>query len=204
MIDGEVLPALYNGVEIPELLSWIEEGEAHCIPHIEWAIKSKQAGRIIVLSNDSDMFALLTHFMPYFSSIGVSEVWQQYGTGEHRRMLPIHHVPVAIGESKSKALIKAHILSGDDCMSKVGSKHAAVMFDPEYFLRGFGETKEITDQDFAYTEEYLVKLWSGVKSKSNSKTFDNLRKEKYFSGTGIDLLPLLAVLSRAIFTEVIF
>ena len=67
MIDGEVLPALYNGVEIPELLSWIEEGEAHCIPHIEWAIKSKQAGRIVVLSNDSDMFALLTHFKPYFS-----------------------------------------------------------------------------------------------------------------------------------------
>ena len=48
-------------------------------------------------------------------------------------MLPIHQVPIAIGESKSKALTKAHILSGDDCMSKVGSKHAAVMFDPEYF-----------------------------------------------------------------------
>ena len=77
VIDGEVLPASYNGVEIPELLSWVEEGEAHCIPHIEWAIRSKPAGRIIVLSNDADMFALLTHFMHYFSPIGVSEVWQQ-------------------------------------------------------------------------------------------------------------------------------
>ena len=69
-------------------------------------------------------------------------------------MLPIHQVPIAIGESKSKALIKAHILSGDDCMSKVASKHAAVMFDPEYFLRGFGETREITEQYFVYADEH--------------------------------------------------
>ena len=109
LIKGEVLPALHDGVEIPELLSWVEEGEAHCIPHIEWAIRSKQVKRIIVMSNDTDMFALLVHFMSYFSSIGVSEVWQQYGTGEHRRILPIHQVPIILGVSKSKALIKAHM-----------------------------------------------------------------------------------------------
>ena len=48
----------------------------------------------------------------------MAAVWNR----EHHRMLPIHQGPIAIGESKSKALIKAHILSGDDCMSRGGEK----------------------------------------------------------------------------------
>ena len=38
-------------------------------------------------------------------------------------------------------------------------------------------------------EEYLVKVWAGAHSKTNSKSFDELRLEKYRSGSGIDSLP---------------
>ena len=93
MIDGELYPAVTStGQEIPALLNCIEEGEQHCIPHIVWAIRVKNAERVIVLSNDTDMFVLLTHYMEYFSSIGVKEVWQQYGVGDNRQMLPFHQV----------------------------------------------------------------------------------------------------------------
>ena len=35
VVNGELLPALCNGNEIPELNSWIEEGEMHSLPHID-------------------------------------------------------------------------------------------------------------------------------------------------------------------------
>ena len=90
VVNGELLPALCNGNEISELNSWIEEGEMHSLPHIDWAIRYKNAKRIIVLSNDTDEFAYLCHYMPHFFSLGVKEVWLQFGSGEHKRMLPIH------------------------------------------------------------------------------------------------------------------
>ena len=127
--------------------------------------------------------------MPHFSSLGVKEVWLQFDTGEHKRMLPIHQVPAVIGAAKSKAILKAHILSGDDCMSKMGTKHAAILFDPEFYLNTFGENSDITEQQVSHAEEYLVKVWSGARSKTNAKTFDQLRLEKYLIGTGIDSLP---------------
>ena len=77
VIDGEVYPAIRSsGEEIPELSRIIEEGEPQCIPHIDWTIRIKKAERVVVLSNDADMIALLTYYMPYFKSLGVKEVWQ--------------------------------------------------------------------------------------------------------------------------------
>ena len=191
VIEGELYPAVTSsGEEIPELLSWIEEGEPHCIPHIDWAVHVKKAQRVIVLSNDADMFALLIYYMPYFKSVGVKEVWQQYGVGDNRRMLPIHQVLTVLGEVKCKAILKAHILTGEDCLSKIGTKHAAIHFSPEKYLINFGESSELSDRDFALAEEFLVKGYAGVRSATQCKTFDELRLEKYIGGkSGIDTLP---------------
>ena len=45
-------------------------------------------------------------------------------------MLPIHEISTTMGPAQSKVMIKAHILTGEDIKSKVGTKHAAKVFDP--------------------------------------------------------------------------
>ena len=95
-----------------------------------------------------------------------------------------------MGPAQSKVLIKAHILTGEDIMSKVGTKHAAKIFDPARYLANFGETPNLSEEDIRLAEEYLVKVKAGVKSKPLATTFDGLRHEKYIGGTtGINDLP---------------
>ena len=115
-----------GGEEIPDLLSWIEEADSRVVVHVNWAVRVKQCKRIIVVSNDTDTFAYLLHYTPYFQTLGLREMWQQYGTGEKRRMIPIHQVCSHLGAPLSKVVMKAHILTGDDCMSKIGTKHGAL------------------------------------------------------------------------------
>ena len=89
--DDKLLPPKANGgAEIPELLNWTEESDSRLVLHVEWAVRVKQCQRVVVLSNDTDTFALLLHYAPYLllHTQGLKELWQQYGTGEKRRMLP--------------------------------------------------------------------------------------------------------------------
>ena len=106
-------------------------------------------------------------------------------------MIPLHEVSTSIGPAKSLTMIKAHILTGGDVLSKVGTKHAAVQMNPEQYLANFGETSLLSEDDIVLAEEYLVKVQAGVISKPKSKTFDEYRKEKYTSSAiGItDLQP---------------
>lgn len=180
VIDDEVLPAkAAGGEEIPDLLNWIEEADARLLVHVDWAVRVKQCKRAVIVSNDTDTFALLLHYSPYFHELGMKEIWQQYGTGERRRMLPLHQAVSRLGASLSKTVIKAHILTGDDCMSKVGTKHAAMASDPVQYLANFGEADTLTEQDAALAEKYLVRVWAGVRSTTTAKTFDDFRVEIY-------------------------
>jgi hypothetical protein len=90
--DDKVLAAVASGgEEIPELLNWIEEADARLVVHVEWAVRVKQCGRVVILSNDTDTFALLLRYISHIQTLGLQEMWQQYGTEEKRRMLPLHH-----------------------------------------------------------------------------------------------------------------
>ena len=73
-------PKANSGAEIPELLNWTEEEAVHV----------KQCQRVVLVSNDTDSFALLVHYAQYLQTQGVKDIWQQYGTGEKRHMLPLH------------------------------------------------------------------------------------------------------------------
>ncbi|KAH3823384.1 hypothetical protein DPMN_125183 [Dreissena polymorpha] len=79
-----------------------------------------------MMSNDTDSFALLLHVTPYFQTLDMKEIWQQHGTGEKRRMLPFQQAISRLGTPLAETMIKAHILTGDDCMSIVGTKHATL------------------------------------------------------------------------------
>jgi hypothetical protein len=189
--DDEALPAIASGgKEIPELLNWIEEADARLVVHVEWAVREKQCNRIVIVSNDTDTFALLLHYTVYLQTLGLQEMWQQYGTGEKRRMLPLHQAVSQLGASLAKTVIKAHILTGDDCMSKVGTKHAAMACDPVQYLTNFGEKEILLEQDAALAEKYLVRVWAGARSSTTTETFDQLRVENFVSASaGIDALP---------------
>ena len=58
------------------------------------------------------------------------------------------------------------------------------------YLSNFGETTTLTEQDKALAEEYLVKVWTGARSKTHASTFSQLRPQSYCSATaGIGSLP---------------
>ena len=75
-------------------------------------------------------------------------------------------------------------------MSKVESKHAALACDPVQYLTKFGETDAFLEQDAALAEKYLVHVWAGARSTTNSETFDQLRLEIYTTArVALDALP---------------
>ena len=62
--------------------------------------------------------------------MGVKDIWQQYGTGEKRHMLPLHQTVSQFGAPFAKTVIRGHILTGDDYMRNVGTRHAAKARNP--------------------------------------------------------------------------
>ena len=109
------------------------------------AVRVKQYQRVVLLSNDTDSFALLVHYAQYLQALGVKDIWQQYGTGENRHMLPLHQTVSQFRAPFAKTVIRGHILTGDDYMRKVGTTHAAC--NPVQYLTKFGETDTLSDQD---------------------------------------------------------
>ena len=60
------------------------------------------------------------------------------------------------------------------------------------YLSSFGEADNLCDADIWLTEEYLVKVWAGVKSNINCRTFSKLRLHEYTStknAKSLDTLP---------------
>src|SRR6266516_7873975 len=105
-------------------------------------------------------------------------------------MLPLHQAVHQLGASLAKTVINTHILTGDDCLSKIVSQHAAMAYDPVQYLTNFGETEHLLEQDAALAEKYLVHVWAGARSYTTCETFDQLIIEHYIKlRVGIDALP---------------
>ena len=62
-------------------------------------------------------------------------------------MLPLHQAVSQFGAPFAKTVIRGHILTGDDYMRKVGTKHAAMACNPVQYLTNFGETDTLLEQD---------------------------------------------------------
>ena len=73
-----------------------------------------------------------------FRQYGMDEAWMQYGVIDRRRMVPIHILHTKLSDDLCHVLVKAHVLTGDDTVSKVGSKHAAVVKTPLAYLISWG------------------------------------------------------------------
>ena len=75
-----------------------------------------------------------------------------------------------LGTKTSQALFKAHILTGCDVTSKIGSKTEAFKACPEKYLYDFGEV--FHNYHFQMAEKYLEKV---IKPNIEAESFDDLR-----------------------------
>ena len=119
---------------------------------------------------------------------GWREGVMNYGRPKH--WIPIHKIKKRIGVNTAKAVIKAHVLTGNDHLSKVGTKYASLHYNPGVALSTFRETTVLAEHDINAAEEFLVKCYSGVKSVCTAKKFDELRiMVKKGKAIGLDQLP---------------
>ena len=81
---------------------------------------------------------LVLYFMQYFTSIGLEELWIQFGTGQNKRFIPVHKLSYKLGPHMCSKLFKAHILMGSDTTSKIGTKAAAIKCGQIDYLNYFG------------------------------------------------------------------
>ena len=114
---------------------------------------------------------------------GLIELWVQFATGEKRRIIPLHVLHQVLGEELCRVLIKVHVTTGNDSLSTIGTKLAALRSKPLTYLSNFGESPVYSDVDFAMAEEYLVHVWNGVRSKTIATTFNQLRLQTHFKST---------------------
>ena len=60
--------------------------------------------------------------------------------------------------TKSSVILKAHILTGCDVVSRLGTKCRALKACPEDYLQSFGEKEFLSDEEIRLAEQYLLKV----------------------------------------------
>ena len=177
--------------EVPSLESVIEEADDRLLHHAMFEVK-RGAKCILVSSNDSDSVVKLLYCVSKWKQRGLEELYCLIGTGENRRYLPLHKMHDALGDAMSHVEIKVQVLTGDDYLSKIGTKHAAITSDPIKYLSCFAQSEEISDAEVWQAEEFLVKVWVSARRNTSSRTFSQLRLEEYTSAKNaksLDTLP---------------
>ncbi len=178
-------PSAETSEYIEALTCDVEEADHRLVLHCAWEV-DRGSRRLLVISNDTDTIACLLRFIPQLRAKGLEELWVEFGPGEHRRHLPLHVLADKLGVELCRVIVKAHVLTGDDTLSKVGTKHAALSCEPEKFLTDFAESDQLTLEVVQKTEAYLVRVWAGAKSKPESRTFNNLRVELHIKATNAE------------------
>ena len=130
-----------NSMIQQDLTSAIEEADIHVIPHVSQAVKEKSSN-IVMLSNDADV-VLVLYYIEKFVRECLQKLWIRYSTRDHTRYLPIHILYEKLGASFCFVLLNAHILTGCDMTSDVGTKEKAIKVKPDKFLHAFSSTDEI-------------------------------------------------------------
>lgn len=192
VIDDELIPAqrqkdFDSACNLDVLLSWQVEADCRMDSHINWGV-DRGCERIVVLSNDTYTIVIILRYLSSFINRGLKELWVEFGTGKRRRKISLHLLHLNLGEDLCSVLIKAHVLCGQDNVSKVGTKHTAMSCQPLSMMY-FVETDTFCNADVMAAEKFLVKVWACSWSKSRSESFYDYRYECYFNGKAIGKLP---------------
>ena len=154
----------------------IEEADLRIIPHVSKLV-SRNFTNIVVISNDTDVLILLLHYLPQFIENGLEEIWVKFGAGGHSGFIPLHVMYNNMNKESHSVTLKAHILTGFDATSKIGTKKGALKASPEKYLSKFGNDR--TDVlSYEKAESLLAKV---LNASSQSNTFNDLRYETYAS-----------------------
>ena len=162
-------------VEVPQLKCNVEEADMRIIPHAMHAVKQGK-NRIIVLSSDTDVFILLMFYWSELNANGLEELLVKAGVGDSTRYIPIHILSKRIGRSLCQVLPAVHTLTGCDYTSKVGTKHAALIANPEMYLKDFVVATGNLDTVIDKVEAYLTQV---LKKGTTMKTMNQLRSHRY-------------------------
>ena len=201
VVNEELIPPkLKKGqsaeVDVSILNNWQEEADCRIISHVQWAVQ-QGCKKAVVISNDADTVVLLRYYVEMCKESGLQELWIQYGTGDRRRMLPLHLIHEKLGDAMCRILVNSHVITGDDALSKIGTKHSALVAKPLNFLCNFAELPYITNTDMSSAEKYLVHVWSGARSKPTAATFNQLRLEVHRKSVpGLHELPLTSSVTQ--------
>ena len=180
-VDGEdSIPAqhLNSGMdiaEISELQLPFEEADMRLIPHIQWDVINCSRSSVTVVSDDTDVLILLLFYFKHFSQNGLQKLYLQKGRGSNKKMFPIHTMYSNLGEQFCKTLLKAHLGTGADYLSKIGTKKSSLNANPEVALKEFGEKFTLDEEQIQEAELYLVQVAASCRSTCLAKTFDELR-----------------------------
>ena len=157
-------------IEIPALQLKIEEADMRLIPHAYWLLS--WSSKIVIVSNDTDVLCLLLYYAEEFFNKGMEQLWLRVGVSASRRFIPVHILAQRLGSDKCRCILKAHIGSGCDYLSKVGTKCGAMKAYPETHLNTFAESDSITKQEVDKAEAFLVQCYQVGTSETS---FDSLR-----------------------------
>ena len=122
-----------------------------------------------MVANDADVCLLLLHYRPEFMKSGLSELWLKCGVETKVWFVPLHLLITGLDQNICDVLLKAHILTGCDFISKIGTKSTAVKSNSHVY---FGENK-LLESSFIDAEMYLVKV---LQRNSTSTTLMNCNK----------------------------
>ena len=160
--DDECTPATFyryhdnSTSAVKELALNHEEVDLRIIPHLNWSANSfPERKRAIVVSKDTDILVLLVHYMKSLKLNGINEVWMLTGQGDNKYLLTIHKPCDRLGEELCQSLLKCHLGSGCDYLSKIGTKHSALLAKPESNLKSFGNTGTLDIHQIDEAEKYL-------------------------------------------------
>ena len=83
---------------------FLEEADTRIIPDIYYNILNGYK-QIVVISNDTDVFALILFSMSLFLDKGIKELWLKFGTGSYTRMLPMYMMHSNIGHEMCSLIL---------------------------------------------------------------------------------------------------
>ena len=101
---------------------------------------------------------LLLFYFEKFALNGLEKLWIHYGKGNTAAYIPLHDVFQKLGPEFCRSLLKSHIGTGCDYLSKVGTKKSAMLADPKKNLKTFGEGVSLTEEQIDEAEKYLAKV----------------------------------------------
>ena len=140
-----------------------------------------------VVSSDTDSIVFILRYMTTYINMGLQEVLVEFD-GEHKRKIPLHTLHARFGAAFCSILVKVNVLPGNDAVSKVGTKHAALTCNP-LSLTNFAKTDSLTTVDISVVERYRVKVLTEARSNTTAVTFDKFRHDSYLNGKALTDLP---------------